>query len=346
MKTTVEKVKERKEMTESDQVVHLRNQIDIKDGEIKKLKERLGEQKEFAEQCSSAIVAVKPFPPFHFTRSKTKPEVVAVIKLSDWHIGERVNEHETEGFNVYNWSIAQARIFQIVTDFLRWVDTQRQAYVIRSCFVLGEGDYVSGDIHEELRVTNEFPLPEQTAKAGLLLGEVCHRISSHFETLNLKLVGADNHGRLNKKPQAKQKTSNNMSFLVHTLATTYLERCNNIRVETAVGTKLLANIFSYKFLIEHGDNIKAHMGIPYYGFQRLLGKEAARRMNTDKGFHYQSIAHWHVPALIDGRTIVNGSLSGTSEFDHGYGRHAAPCQVGFLVGRHGMFNIVPFQGVK
>ena len=52
-----------------------------------------------------------------------------------------------------------------------------------------------------------------------------------------------------------------------------------------------------------------------------------------------------VASFIEGMTIVNGSLSGTSEFDHSCGRHASPCQVAYLMhGKHGLFNLVPFHG--
>jgi len=67
-------------------------------------------------------------------------------------------------------------------------------------------------------------------------------------------------------------------------------------------------------------------------------------MGTDKSFRYIGIAHWHVPAFLEGAVIVNGSLSGTTEFDHSQGRHADPTQVAFMVHpNHGMFNYTPFS---
>ncbi len=329
-----------------NQVEHLRNQVKQHAATIKKLQAALGSQSEFAEACCAATVAAEPFKPFAFRKSgKTATPIVAVAKFSDWHIGEYVNSREVEGFNRYDYEIACQRIFGIARDFLDWVDVMRSAYRIDRCVIMGLGDYVSGDIHPELLATNEFPLPEQTARAGLLLGEVFRIICGRFKEVEALLVGADNHGRLQKKPQAKQKSNNNMSYLVHTLAMSHAERCGNLKPFVATGAKLLHSINGKKFLMEHGDNIRGQMGIPYYGFARLVGKEATRRMNTPRGFDYLSIGHFHVPAIIDGRIYVNGSLSGTTEFDHGQGRHAAPSQVAFLVHpKHGIFNWVPFQG--
>ena len=122
-----------------------------------------------------------------------------------------------------------------------------------------------------------------------------------------------------------------------------MEQCNNIRVQHAEGIKLLAEVAGWRFLLEHGDLFKSWMGIPFYGIQRGRGREAVRRMNTDLGFHYQAIGHWHVPTMLEGSTIINGSLSGTSEFDHGAGRHANPAQVAFMVHpTRGLFNMTAF----
>jgi len=323
----------------------LQRQVRANEKTIKRLQAKIGESEEFARETAAAIVAAEPFKPYHVqTASRNLPVVSAAIKLSDWHIGERTLARETEGFGRFNYAIAENRIFTIIGDFLKWVEIQRKAYRIQHCIVFCEGDYISGNIHEELRVTNEFPLPQQTAKAGLLLGEVIRRISGCFETVDVSLVGADNHGRLNPKPQAKQKTTNSMSYLVHMLTIQALVRCQNIRFHEATGMKSLVKVDHFKVLSEHGDTIKGWAGLPYYGFSRMIGKEAKRRMNTSRGFHYWSIDHFHVPCVIEGNILVNGSLSGTSEFDHSQGRHAVPSQVAFLIGQHGVFNWVPFTG--
>ncbi len=330
----------------TDQVVHLRKQIAEMDKANKNLRDILAEQQEFAEACCASVAAAHPFPAFKLKHNGAGRPVTAVIVLSDWHIGERTNPQETEGFGRYSYAIAERRIFGIVAAFLAWIEVQRKSYPIDRIAALCVGDYVSGDIHGELLATNEFPLPEQTAKAGLLLGEVLRRLAGHCKRLDVFMVGADNHGRLQKKPQAKQKTSNNMSFLVHELAMSMLRGLGNIGFTVAKGAKLLCPINGFKFLTEHGDLIKGQLGFPYYGFGRMQGREATRRMNLkNMGFHYTVFGHWHVPAIIGGNMLTNGSLSGTSEFDHCCARHAAPSQVAFLVHpEHGMFNWVPFTG--
>ncbi len=337
-------VKELLPQPEGDQVLHLR-QLNAKlQKENEKLHEALGSKREFVDQVCGAIAAQEPYPRYQY---KSPPRsgslIVPVLEFSDWHIGEVIQANEVEGFNRFNWDIAQAGVFGIVTDFLQWVEHKRAIYRIETCAVVCKGDYISGDIHDELRVTAEFPTPVQTARAGALMGEAFRILCGHFKEVVAVEVGADNHGRLTRKPPGKQKLQNNFSFLVQYIANAAAGRCKNFRPIVAEGMKLVQDINGRKFLVEHGDTIKSHMGFPWYSLSRTLGREAMRRMNTSRGFHYYSIAHFHTPNLIEGRTIVNGSLSGTSEFDHSCGRHAAPCQVSYLVHpKHGVFDFTPW----
>jgi hypothetical protein len=328
-----------------DLIVHLRSQNGKLEREITRLLGVVGNQRNMAHMVASAVMAAPPFPrvPWKCPAKPGSP-VIPVLKLSDWHIGEYINPKETEGFGGFDWATAQRRVSMLIDSFLSWVTTQRNGYKITECAVFCEGDYVSGDIHQELLVTNEFPLPVQTANAGLLLGEVGVRLAPHFDKITFFEVGADNHGRLQKKPQFKQKTQNSMSYLVHVIANAAMAKHKNIEVITSDGIKYLASVAGKKFLIEHGDTTKAWMGIPYYGLERTRAREATRRMQTDKGFDYQSIGHWHVPGWVSGNILMNGSLSGTTEFDHGCGRHSGPSQAAFLVHpTHGVFNFVPFK---
>jgi hypothetical protein len=344
MSTTVKHVM--KEKQESDLIAHLRKAAAKADNDNRRLRIKLGERQEFLESLQAAVAAATPQPPVsynHIRASKTNTPIVPCLNISDLHIGERILAKETEGFGRFNWHIAQERLHNIVRNFLRWIEINREYYRINECHINCLGDYISGDIHDELKVTNEFPVPVQTAKAGLLLGDIFVQLSARFKVLVINEVGADNHGRLQKKPQAKQKTSNNMSYLVHTIANERASRCRNIHFNIAEGAKILVNINTKKFLMEHGDNIRGWAGFPYYGMGRMRGKEAQRRMNTRRGFDYWLMAHFHAPAIIESVILVNGSLSGTSEFDHGQGRYAGPAQVAFMVNpKHGMFNWTPF----
>jgi hypothetical protein len=342
-----EALKKIKQAKPEEQILYLRKRIADLEDDNKGLRVELGRGREIAEAIRAAVVSAKPFNGIKkWDREPHKASATAVILFSDWHIGEVIVKAETEGFGCYDYSIGERRIFEIVDSFIRWVEIQRQSYTIEECVILGIGDYISGDIHRELSVTNEFPAPVQTAKAGLLLGECTRKIAPHFKFVKLYGVGADNHGRLTMKGEFKHKATSNMSFLVHSLCDAYLQSHRNVQVILAPGIKHLVEIQSRRFLVEHGDSVRAWMGIPYYGLERLQGREARRRMRTEMGFDYQVVGHWHVPGIVSRNIIINGSLTGTSEYDHAVGRFAEPSQVAFMVNpNHGVFNWTAF-GVK
>ncbi len=331
-------------LTENEQIIHLRKTVQEQQAKILQLSQVIGEQREISEEVKAAIQASTPYKQVDYrTPAKAGSPVIPVLKLSDWHIGEVINEEETERFGRFNMAIAEKRMLHITDKFISWVELMRNAYKIDECRIWREGDMISGNIHKELEITNEFPAPVAAAKSGFLLAEVVSRVAAHFSHVIVEGVDSDNHGRMNPKPQAKQKSENNWSYVVAIIAQEKLKKHGNVDFRWTKGMKYLAEVAGKKFLIEHGDTVKSWMGIPYYGLERGRAREATRRMNTDRTFHYQSIGHWHVPAFVAGNIIVNGSLSGTSEYDHSCGRDAVPSQVAFMVHpKYGVFSWQPF----
>ena len=329
-------------------VAHLRARVQQVEGQLKSYQESAGGMEELYQSIATAVQAVEPYPRVKYERTKDPSRPVSLVAdLSDLHIGEVVNPAEVEGLNEFNWAIAQDRIFQYAKNLVKWSAVQRRAYPIEELVILGKGDYISGSIHKELEATNEFPPPVQAVNAGHLVGEFAARLAPHFDKVRFIGVGADNHGRLQPKPQAKQKAQNSYSYVTHAVAQAYLKEHKNIEFIEATGMKYLANIQGWKFLIEHGDTIRAWSGLPAYGMARTVGREATRRMRGSLGFDYYSIGHFHVPSVLEERILVNGSLSGTSEFDHSCGRHAAPSQVSYLVHPEwGLFNWISWKFIK
>jgi hypothetical protein len=317
-------------------------------GLTKQLKSHLVREKqdqEYVAQVVTSIAALEPLPraPYIVTK-KSKTPMVAVAHVTDWHVGARINPKETEGWGNFDWSVAQDRVLgQFVPRFLQWLDTQRSGYHIDEIALVCTGDFVSGDIHDELRITNEFPLPEQTARAGDLLAAVGKELAAHCDKLRVVEVGGDNHSRLQKKPQAKQKAANSMGHLVYHIANAELARHSNVELVRGEGMKLLFDLNGFPFLGEHGDTVKSWMSIPFYGIEREVAREAKRRMFA-RGFKYVLMGHWHAPTFAPySPIIVGGSLTGTDEYDHSCGRTAPPVQTAFLVGKRGAFAFVPFE---
>lgn len=331
--------------------VVLRAKLSTQTSQLTKYIKKEEKVKEYIAEVVDAVRSVDPIPavPFFILKKhENKTPITAVLHLTDWHIGERNASNELEGWGGYDWAIAQDRVLgQLLPHFIEWVQTQRSGYNLKDLVIVETGDFVSGDIHEELKVTNEFPLPIQTAKAGQLLGQVHCELARHFDNVYVKQIGGDNHSRLVRKPQAAQKAQNSMGYLVYEIANEAAKKHSNVIPERAEGMKLTFKIGNYTFLGEHGDTVKSWMGVPFYGIERERAREATRRMHDGRGFHYLIMGHWHSP-IFAGQAdaagmIVGGCLGGTTAYDHSCGRISPPSQSGFLVGKRGAFGFVPFR---
>jgi len=329
-----------------DRVAHYKAKAELAESILGKLRKERGGLREMMSQLTSAVAAADPWDRVkYYPGDPSRTPVSAVVKLSDWHIGEVIEKGETEGFGEFNWAIAQKRVFFIAEKLIEWTNMHRIAgFPIDELVILSEADLVSGNIHYELEVTNEFPVTVATANAGLLLAEFTSRVAGHFKRVVLSEISADNHGRLTRKNQAKQGGLNNYSFLAHTIANQSLVKHENVKILAHEGIKGLVSIQKKIFLTQHGHGILSALGIPYYGLERARAREAVKRSRTDKEFDYISTAHYHVPAILSENIYMNGSLSGTTEFDHMQGRHAKPSQVSFMVHpKHGPFDFTAWK---
>lgn len=330
----------------SDREEFLRAKNTQLEAQVKQLQRDTGSLKELTDALVGAVKALEPAKLQPYKKgTKAEAEIAAVFKLSDWHTGAFTPASATEGFGSFNWAKQQAAIDYIGDKFLGWIATHRLAFNIPKLYILSEGDMISGDIHYELQVTNEFPAPVQAVKAGDLLGRMIAKLAPHFPEVHVSEINIDNHSRLTKKLQFAQGDENSWGYVVHAIANKELEKHRNVNIIQAKGIRQVITVQGIKFLTEHGHTTKCYMGVPYYGIERQRGKEAAKRIQAmldqqrrevaqlqrDIGFDFMSIGHWHVPGIVSGNILINGCLPGTTEYDHAAGRYAPPSQVSFLV---------------
>ena len=300
---------------------------------------------QIAKEIVGAVEAAVPAKLVDSPNKGSNKRVAAVVKASDWQIGEVISAAETDGFGRFCYKTAEQRVARLQRKIIEWVQMHRRAgFAVDELHVFSEADLVSGNIHYELEVTNEFPAPVAAVKAGMLLAAFIEGLAANVAKIHVHEVNHDNHGRFTRKNQAKQGGKNNWSYIAHTIANQNLSKYvadGRIFTHLAESPKLIADVMGKKFLLAHGHHIMGQMGIPFYGMERDKAREAVKRMHqpASKRFHYISIGHWHVPAIISGNILVNGNLPGTTEFDHMQGRHAGPSQVSFMVHpKHGLFD--------
>ena len=338
---------------QSELVSELRSQIAQKDNVLKLYKKEHGKLEDFFAQISSTILPVLPLESVYEKGSgKVGTPCIAVMRISDGHMGAVQLPDEIEGFGEFNPKLARSRQIDYAKRFCKWVDVNRGAYQIDEVAVLVTGDLISGDIHDELRITNAFPTPVQCVHAAEVLVEQIRIVASDFAKVTVHFLVEDNHARLTKIPQAKEAGYNSLNYIVGKLAEVYLSRVRNVEFNIYPQFEKVVSVLNRNYLIAHGHGIRGWMGVPWYGVERHLGKEAKNRLQLimdditrakDIGFHKYVFGHFHTYFETDFYSCCP-SVSGTDAYDHQNGRHALPGQSSWLVHpKYAEFNWINFK---
>jgi len=338
---------------QSEIVQELRSQIAQQDTVLDGYKKAHGKLEDFFARLSSAILPVLPLESVYEKGSgKVGSPCAAVMRISDGHMGSVQLPDEIEGFGEFNPELCRSRQVDYAQRFCKWVDVNRGAYQIDEVHVIVTGDLISGDIHEELRVTNAFPTPVQCVRAAEVLVEQIRIVAADFASVVVHFLVEDNHARLTQKPQAKEAGYNSLNYVVGKMAEIYLSKIENVEFNIYPQYEKVIHVLNRQYLIAHGHGIRGWMGIPWYSIERHVGKEAKNRLQIimddvtrakDIGFHKYLFGHYHTYFETDLYSCCP-SVSGTDAYDHKNGRHAAPGQSSWLVHpKHAEFNWINFN---
>jgi hypothetical protein len=141
------------------------------------------------------------------------------------------------------------------------------------------------------------------------------RLVPLFEKIEVDgIVG--NHGRLTKKPQAKNQ-HDNFDWMVYQLIALALKDYPSVTVRVPKSAFTSFKVLDrWNCFMFHGDGITTNMpGIPWGGVQRR-SRELERQFEPVIGrIDHFLLGHFHQPNVVDNRRIiVNGSVKGPDEY--------------------------------
>lgn len=324
-------------------VRHLKSEVHRLEGLLEARKRDSGQIADAMADVLAAVPKCKP-PKVEFDakagRKMVESPVTHVVHATDWHIGEVVRKEHVEEFGESNYQIATQRVGRFGQCVINQTELMRKSYTVDTCHVIGTADWISGDIHEELVRTNEFPAPVQAVKSGFLFGAFIQGLAAHFPEVIVDVITAGNHDRITRKPQSADGGLNSWGYVVCEIAKQNVSALKNVKFRIHCGLSAVISVANQRYLIAHGDGIKGTWGIPWYGVERKKQKEAMARMNMpeDKHFDRIIIGHFHT-ALNHEHWMIGGALTGTTEFDHKEGRHSKPHQTSWFTHPvHGEFG--------
>ena len=239
-----------------------------------------------------------------------------VLLWSDLHAAERVFSDQVHGLNEYNWDVMLQRHDKLRKSVLSF--KENRPYPVRRLRILGLGDMVSGDIHDELRVTNESVLMEAALQLGLDMSEWVESFIGDFEEITIDGV-VGNHGRTSIKPQAKNQHSN-FDWMVYQIMKLRLSGYDSVTVNVPKSPFELVNVMGKQLYMFHGDGVRSTMpGVPWGGVIRRTN-EITKTMEQSFGhIDHFVLGHFHEPNIVfNKRVIVNGSVKGPDEYSLKY----------------------------
>lgn len=280
---------------------------------LRQIREGQVAEAQLLEMLQETVVAREPaYEPAPRTESKADTPHRFGLLWSDLHAAEMVSSEETNGLNAYDWSIMLRRHDQLRKSILSFRDNR--PYPVEALHLFALGDMVTGDIHDELRVTNERVLLDTVVQLAYDMGAWIESFVPEFPEIIIDGISG-NHGRTTKKPQAKQGW-NNYDWLFYRVLEVYLARYESITIRAPKSLQTPVSVFDHRVLLLHGDGIPSnHPGIPWGGVTRRVSELAKTYQAMGQPVDYYFLGHFHDANLLGaGKVIVNASVKGPDEY--------------------------------
>lgn len=239
---------------------------------------------------------------------------IPVLFLSDIHYDEVVDPRQIGGVNEYTLAIADRRIDNTIN---RAVDLAMHSIAspkYDGCILALGGDLLSGIIHEELRETNESPIFVAAVALEEKLVSAIQFLADTFGSVFVPAV-VGNHGRMTKKPQAKNRAYDNFEWIVLKHVAQRFSGDDRVTVFVSDSTDVTFSVYGTTFCLTHGDQFRGGAGISGAFAPLMLGKhrKTSRDASVGKPFDVLMMGHWHQYIHLNS-LIVNSSVKGYDEY--------------------------------
>lgn len=250
-----------------------------------------------------------PSPP-EWTHKLTLPPKclgTPTLFLSDLHWGEVVDPRQINGVNEYNLPIARSRLKRIFQTTLTMLFAHLQPGQYPGIVVALGGDMVSGNIHEELRETNDASILATILDLlDCLIAGIDMLLDAGLQHVFIPCV-VGNHGRLDKKPRAKGAVQDNYEWILYQLLLRHYAKSKRVTVVPSDSLDFVYQLHATSYLLTHGDQFRGGSGIagPFTPWALGDHKKRKRQNAVAQPYDYMIFGHFHT--LVWGPSwIVNG----------------------------------------
>jgi transposase-like protein len=239
----------------------------------------------------------------------------ACLLISDCQVGQEMTLEETGGLGEYNSEIFERRAHNLLKSVRKITSIHRMAYDLPMLHIWFLGDIGENEsIFEGQRNYIDSDVLTQLFRACDVFCEFIVSLLADYP--QVKIVGiTGNHGRVGKKGEFKEYA--NWDRICYHFIEARLRNEKRITFDIPKSWWRIAQVRGWKFLLTHGDDIRAWRGFPYYGVDRADANYTLLLQSINESYEYFVCGHHHNRAEFDrpkGEKIVNGAWPGGSIF--------------------------------
>lgn len=237
-------------------------------------------------------------------------EATPVIIASDWHIEERVRPETVSGLNSFTLDIAKARATKFFQSSLRLIHLLNQDVQINDVVLALLGDFITNDIHEELKDLAQL----QPINALALAQE--HIVSGiDFLLANSKYnfivpCHSGNHARTTKQTYFSSENGHSLEYLMYLHLAAYFRGEPRVKFIIPEGYHSYLKVYDTTLRFHHGHAVKYGGGV---GGIFIPTYKAISQWNKARPATLDVFGHFH-QHKDGGNFISNGSLIGYNGF--------------------------------
>lgn len=248
--------------------------------------------------------------------SKAKIQESLVMHVSDGHHDAIVTPEETGGLEEYNFEVSCRRAERLIDTTLDFTLNALSNYQFEDLTVFLNGDLTSGCIHDaepRSHYRNQF---KNCLAIGQLYGLMFRDLAPYFPSINIVCLSG-NHGRMTPKKD-HAGAQQNWDYLIAKIAQLYTREIPNIGFTIPNAYSINVDIRGSVFNVSHGDDVKGHQGIPFYGMLRRHGNlMKLAQISRAEPIRYSCVGHHHIAASLQdgiGELLANGPWLGTDAY--------------------------------
>jgi hypothetical protein len=293
----------------------------------KKYRSSLDRNTQLESEISALNEITKPLHTYKIEPSRSdQSEGTPVLVISDWHIDEVVTPESVSELNEFNPEIADKRITHCWQNGLSLIKMVSRDIQVDNIIVALLGDFISGNIHEELLENNSMsPIDACIFAEERIIGGI-DMLLNHTKA-NLTIVcRPGNHSRITKRIRYATEDGNALETYLYSHIANLYSMEERVKVVSPPGYHTYIDVYDKVLRFHHGHRIRYLGGVG--GITIPVNK---RISEWDKGRRADLDVFGHFHQMFDGgKFICNGSLIGTTPYSLGFG-YEIPKQTFFVI---------------